>query len=1394
MSRARWTTGLVLLTLTVLPSTRADELTNEQLWTLATKAYQTQQIETGHIHLNQLIERNPGNIELALKSLKKILHEAKRQHRVTIRRDQPLKSFADYWVIRTARRICALERIGAISANSESARDSFEILLEHHIRQGQFLEALELIDRFVKKYPRDPFWRISEAHFHRQLRSSKTRALNDQLRKEMDLDHPDEAIRERWAAFAEETKTDREDLPAAIMPLPKGSPLLLMIPEDPEGEWRTIANRSARDVASVIHRVRAKSLIGDQPVLWRDRRGFMDPLRALDLHLRSEKPEDLKPLRALQQERFAQESTTESDPLTQFRRYPWAVDAQKRLLTLANQQLWTGHAHSALRSFQDLLSHTVDTQIRDSAQVGSWAAQAQITPTISPAQLLGKVNADRSFTWLGKPKKASEICQLLLAGQAKPEPLTIPKLDTLVQHVVRTPPVVPWSSNLPGTVDLSIVGEDLLISSRNVLASYNAGKLEKTKWDHSQDHFSQLSGRRNDYPGYFRPQVDGEILYTRWGFGPLPSGIAAIHRQTGKPLWSSEALDTKQQPRIYTVPMSDPVLSDGLLYYLQWNAPGNVNQARGRRLSLVCFDPRKKALQWEQTIAEAGTTRDVLGTVERARSESAIYGNRVTIHQGAIYSSTNCGMIARSDVRDGRTDWVHCYTPDNSRLGALNPGTCPIVVGDWVIVMPRDTNRIFALDQRTGRLVWENPFVGGIEMIGTMEDLIVVRGKSNLVALHQANGEVRWNRPTEDSTLGRAQMIGSSIYLAQHERLIRLNAKTGLVEESRQWSLKNEQPRNFTVHEKNLYVLTDQPRTEVGQNLGQPLNPDLPKQRKPLTESLRPAWTLSRQHARIAIPPKGSPLAGLGYLFSSGLLECIDLSAQGGIRWQRFLDVQDPIIHFVDNTLLVMDRTHGRAPGVKDRLFAYDAKVGRALWEQEPGFSASEIVDCGSIQIFHDARSRILALNLFTGERAWQRDFGIGRMLRLAWQEEQLHVLFVTHLGNPTHLVLDPKTGLSRQKSPVEPLLTEEGSNNAKPISEGYYEVTIAPVRARYVRLIAISEVNGAGWASIAELQVIGRDGKNLSRKGWKVHHVSSYEKKHKTNARPEFVFDGDRSSWWHSPWIDGIIPHPHEIQLDLGSEQIVTGIRYLPAVIINNNGMIRDYELYVSKDGKNWGDHVAKGILVNRMQVARVNIAKDGIYFETSNRFQREPRIFRYAMDGKKAKLVRENARLIALQEPYLFTTARNDKEEVLVVHRVDDEKYRFELGPMRFLDMGQMQIEEDRLVMARRGILVADLKKRQLLVKPGDGKEKHNQNGLVVREGTDNLLKIVPGGPKGQTMYRFNLRTGEQSEIRFSEDQPLVQSRQPNRPQRSIQHFDGVLLLNDDTTVTAWVAKNNP
>jgi cellulose synthase operon protein C len=80
----------------------------------------------------------------------------------------------------------------------------------------------------------------------------------------------------------------------------------------------------------------------------------------------------------------------------------------------------------------------------------------------------------------------------------------------------------------------------------------------------------------------------------------------------------------------------------------------------------------------------------------------------------------------------------------------------------------------------------------------------------------------------------------------------------------------------------------------------------------------------------------------------------------------------------------------------------------------------------------------------------------------------------------------------------------------------------------------------------------------------------------------PGLVLDGDPGTFWHTEYIGAMPGYPHELVVDLGRSQTVGGLLYVPRTDGSSNGRVKDYEIYVSQDGKKWGKPLAKGVWTN--------------------------------------------------------------------------------------------------------------------------------------------------------------------------------------------------------------------
>jgi hypothetical protein len=98
-----------------------------------------------------------------------------------------------------------------------------------------------------------------------------------------------------------------------------------------------------------------------------------------------------------------------------------------------------------------------------------------------------------------------------------------------------------------------------------------------------------------------------------------------------------------------------------------------------------------------------------------------------------------------------------------------------------------------------------------------------------------------------------------------------------------------------------------------------------------------------------------------------------------------------------------------------------------------------------------------------------------------------------------------------------------------------------------------------------------------VSHSDWKLVKVDSEETKGEDDPATN-AFDDSPSTFWHTQFQDAQPPPPHEIQIDMGASYSVTAMQYSPRADGNQNGMVKDYEFYVSASTTDWGTAVKTG------------------------------------------------------------------------------------------------------------------------------------------------------------------------------------------------------------------------
>ncbi|RNC65976.1 beta-galactosidase [Proteiniphilum sp. X52] len=117
----------------------------------------------------------------------------------------------------------------------------------------------------------------------------------------------------------------------------------------------------------------------------------------------------------------------------------------------------------------------------------------------------------------------------------------------------------------------------------------------------------------------------------------------------------------------------------------------------------------------------------------------------------------------------------------------------------------------------------------------------------------------------------------------------------------------------------------------------------------------------------------------------------------------------------------------------------------------------------------------------------------------------------------------------------------------------------------RYFCLESLNSHGGDNYAAIAELELLGEEGKPVSRQHWKVVYADSEETNNANNIASN-VFDLQESTFWHTDYSTLNPTHPHHIVIDLGEDKVISGFSYLPRPESGKPGMIKDYRVYVKK------------------------------------------------------------------------------------------------------------------------------------------------------------------------------------------------------------------------------------
>lgn len=743
--------------------------------------------------------------------------------------------------------------------------------------------------------------------------------------------------------------------------------------------------------------------------------------RVLDELVRRQGAETLAELRA-EQNRLAAaggEATTATSPhasdaqlMAIFRRFPWSIAASEAMLQLGERMLWRGQTQLASRCFIDAWQRSADPGLQARALAGALLCGGSNPSAMRT--LLHEAPDDQPLPWRGRTAALREI-RRELAERPGPAPGSPPRataplvlrtptgafwpqgfLDTLPSHVVKALPLRPSIGQEPAS-GMTIV------ASPGLLAGYRPGEVEPTWTVQAPAPGRAESDSRLVVTGPFEPALADGRLVTRWGLdreGRYLAHVAAFDASDGSLQWSTQQDET--WARLW--PINDPTLVEGRAYLLA------VEYEQGRRpllapVHLLCLDAASGRMIWRQLI----TTQSMDLIVDRRVSSLGMnqvdlvhYGNAVAVHDGSVFCSTNLGVVASADARDGLVQWTR-HDPRLTINAANWPqvvarhGATPIVDETTVVVMPRDLPGMMGLDRATGQRLWHNPLAPNRAVIGRFDDLILAHDGACVGAVRVADGSLVWLQRF-DPLDASPKLAGDRVVVSSGGVLQTLGARTGLADSS---------TTNAGVVVRAMAMIGERPVILTDEQPGLLSAADIDVRKAPRGAGSWPAWPLARidaDGARVVLPPEATADPARFVLRTSELLQMFDARSPAKPRWHVRYDRSLKTILWTQRTLLLI---------FPDRVQVLEIDSGNVVAISpldRPAATAT--IQLGRL-LLRDG-SWMAAVDPATGRPLWQRDFRDIDGFRLDQvTDDGRDLLLLGEYGRRQWMVLrvDPATG-----------------------------------------------------------------------------------------------------------------------------------------------------------------------------------------------------------------------------------------------------------------------------------------------------------------------------------------------------------------------------------------------
>ena len=204
----------------------------------------------------------------------------------------------------------------------------------------------------------------------------------------------------------------------------------------------------------------------------------------------------------------------------------------------------------------------------------------------------------------------------------------------------------------------------------------------------------------------------------------------------------------------------------------------------------------------------------------------------------------------------------------------------------------------------------------------------------------------------------------------------------------------------------------------------------------------------------------------------------------------------------------------------------------------------------------------------------------------LPWSQQELTLAahpYQLPKSSGTHLHLDAKvTGLGGASCGQGGPLTPDQVRST-PTTFGF--IIRPAVKSELPNLVKVS---ATGRKMVKD--IMQQMKQNQQNTGLQIAFASSQEP---DEGDASYLVDGDPSTIWHTMYSITLAKYPHWVDFDAGKQKVIKGFTYLARQDGSLNGCIKDYEIYISNDNKNWGEPVAKGSFEKTAKLQKVMFGK---------------------------------------------------------------------------------------------------------------------------------------------------------------------------------------------------------